>query len=64
MGSNMQRQAVPLMVTQQPIVATGMEYKAATDSGVCILAAREGTVEFVDAEKIVVRCRGRFCRHL
>ena len=56
MGSNMQRQAVPLMVTQQPIVATGMEYKAATDSGVCILAAREGTVEFVDAEKIVVRC--------
>ena len=56
MGSNMQRQAVPLMVTQQPIVATGMEYKAATDSGVCILATREGTVEFVDAEKIVVRC--------
>ncbi|MDD6558056.1 MAG: DNA-directed RNA polymerase subunit beta, partial [Faecalibacterium prausnitzii] len=56
MGSNMQRQAVPLMVTQQPIVATGMEYKAATDSGVCILAAREGTVEYVDAEKIVVRC--------
>ena len=56
MGSNMQRQAVPLMVTQQPIVATGMEYKAATDSGVCILAARPGTVEYVDAEKIVVRC--------
>src|SRR5699024_9214738 len=56
MGSNMQRQAVPLMVTQQPIVATGMEYKAATDSGVCILAARDGTVEYVDAEKIVVRC--------
>ena len=56
MGSNMQRQAVPLMVTQQPIVATGMEYKAATDSGVCILAAHDGTVEYVDAEKIVVRC--------
>ena len=56
MGSNMQRQAVPLMVTQQPIVATGMEYKAATDSGVCILAARAGTVESVDAEKVVVRC--------
>ena len=56
MGSNMQRQAVPLMVTQQPIVATGMEYKAATDSGVCILATRDGTVEYVDAEKIVVRC--------
>ena len=56
MGSNMQRQAVPLMVTQQPIVATGMEYKAATDSGVCILARRGGTVEYVDAEKVVVRC--------
>ena len=56
MGSNMQRQAVPLMVTQQPIVATGMEYKAATDSGVCILAQHAGTVEYVDAEKVVVRC--------
>nr|WP_317402329.1 DNA-directed RNA polymerase subunit beta [uncultured Gemmiger sp.] len=56
MGSNMQRQAVPLMVTQQPIVATGMEYKAATDSGVCVLAAHAGTVESVDADKIVVRC--------
>ena len=56
MGSNMQRQAVPLMVTQQPIVATGMEYKAATDSGVCVLAVRDGTVEYVDADKIVVRC--------
>ena len=56
MGSNMQRQAVPLMVTQQPIVATGMEYKAATDSGVCVLAAHDGTVEYVDADKIVVRC--------
>ena len=48
MGSNMQRQAVPLMVTQQPLVATGMEYKAATDSGVCVLAAHDGTVEYVD----------------
>ena len=56
MGSNMQRQAVPLMVTQQPIVATGMEYKAATDSGVCVLAARGGVVEAVDADKIVIRC--------
>ena len=55
-GSNMQRQAVPLMVTQQPIVATGMEYKAATDSGVCILTKRDGTVEYVDADKVVVRC--------
>ena len=56
MGSNMQRQAVPLIVTQQPLVATGMEYKAATDSGVCVLAAHDGTVEYVDAEKVVVRC--------
>ena len=56
MGSNMQRQAVPLMVTQQPLVATGMEYKAATDSGVCVLAAHDGTVEYVDADKIIVRC--------
>ena len=55
MGSNMQRQAVPLMVTQQPIVATGMEYKAACDSGVCILAKNDGVVERVDADKIVVR---------
>ena len=55
MGSNMQRQAVPLMVTQQPIVATGMEYKAACDSGVCILAKNSGVVERVDADKIVVR---------
>ena len=55
MGSNMQRQAVPLMVTQQPLVATGMEYKAATDSGVCVLAAHDGTVEYVDADKIIVR---------
>ena len=56
MGSNMQRQAVPLMVTQQPLVATGMEYKAATDSGVCVLAAHDGNVEYVDADKIIVRC--------
>ena len=55
MGSNMQRQAVPLMVTQRSLVATGMEYKAATDSGVCVLAAHDGTVESVDADKVVVR---------
>ena len=45
MGSNMQRQAVPLLVTEQPIVATGMEYKAACDSGVCVLAKNDGVVE-------------------
>ena len=55
MGANMQRQAVPLMVTQQPLVATGMEYKAATDSGVAILAERDGVVERVDADHVVVR---------
>ena len=51
MGSNMQRQAVPLLVTEQPIVATGMEYKAACDSGVCVLAKHDGVVEHVDADK-------------
>ena len=55
MGSNMQRQAVPLLVTEQPIVATGMEYKAACDSGVCVLAQNDGVVEKVTADKIVVR---------
>ena len=55
MGANMQRQAVPLMVTQQPLVATGMEYKAATDSGVAILAKNDGVVERVDADHVVVR---------
>ena len=55
MGANMQRQAVPLMVTQQPIVATGMEYKAACDSGVCVLAKHDGVVERVDADKVIIR---------
>ena len=55
MGSNMQRQAVPLLVTEAPVVGTGMEYKAARDSGVVLLARNSGTVEYVDAEKIVVK---------
>ena len=55
MGSNMQRQAVPLLVAEAPIVGTGMEYKAARDSGVVILAKNTGTVEYVDADKIVIR---------
>ncbi|WP_102050315.1 DNA-directed RNA polymerase subunit beta [Pygmaiobacter massiliensis] len=55
MGSNMQRQAVPLLITEQPFVATGMEYKAACDSGVCVLAKRDGIVEHLSADKIVVR---------
>ncbi|MBR2370476.1 MAG: DNA-directed RNA polymerase subunit beta [Clostridia bacterium] len=56
MGSNMQKQAVPLMVTDSPIVGTGMEYKAAVDSGVVITAKYAGTVERVDADKIIVAC--------
>ncbi len=56
MGSNMQKQAVPLMVTDSPIVGTGMEYRAAVDSGVVITAKNAGVVERVDAAKIVVAC--------
>ena len=55
MGSNMQRQAVPLLVTESPVVGTGMEYKAARDSGVVILSKAAGTVEFVDARQIRIR---------
>ena len=55
MGSNMQKQAVPLMVTESPIVATGMEYKAAVDSGVVVCARNGGTVEKVSADEIVIR---------
>lgn len=55
MGANMQRQAVPLLRTQAPIVGTGMEYKAACDSGVMILAKRAGTVEKVTAAEIHIR---------
>ena len=52
MGSNMQRQAVPLLTTESPVVGTGMEIKAAEDSGVCVLAPRSGVVDFVDATMI------------
>ena len=55
MGSNMQRQAVPLLMPESPIVGTGMEYKAARDSGVCILAKEAGVVEKVSADEIVIR---------
>lgn len=55
MGANMQRQAVPLLRTQAPLVGTGMEYKAATDSGVCVLAKNAGVVERVTANEIHVR---------
>ena len=55
MGANMQRQAVPLMTTQAPIVATGIEHKCAVDSGVCVLAEGDGVVTRVDAQYITVR---------
>jgi DNA-directed RNA polymerase subunit beta len=55
MGSNMQKQAVPLMVTEQPIVGTGVEYKAAIDSGVVVIAKESGTVVSVTADDITVR---------
>ncbi len=54
MGSNMQRQAVPLLKTESPIVGTGMEYKAAVDSGVVVLAKRGGVVSRVSADKIEI----------
>ena len=55
MGSNMQRQAVPLLTTEAPVVGTGMEVKAAVDSGVCVVAERAGTVESSTSKEIVVR---------
>ena len=58
MGSNMQKQAVPLLKTDSPIVGTGMEYKAAVDSGTVILAKRAGTVVKVDAQKIEIAVKG------
>jgi len=72
MGANMQRQAVPLLVTQAPIVGTGMEYKVASDSGVCVLAKHAGTVTKAEGKEIVVKPDGggkadtyhlsKFCR--
>ena len=55
MGSNMQKQAVPLMVSEGPIVATGMEYKAGYDSGVVVIAEQSGVAEKVTADEIVIR---------
>ncbi|MBQ5764703.1 MAG: DNA-directed RNA polymerase subunit beta [Clostridia bacterium] len=54
MGSNMQKQAVPLLKTENPIVGTGMEYKAAVDSGVVVVAKEEGTVTRVSADRITI----------
>ncbi|MFA6596062.1 MAG: DNA-directed RNA polymerase subunit beta, partial [Bacilli bacterium] len=55
MGTNMQRQAVPLIKTEAPIVGTGIEYKAARDSGVAIIADVDGVVTYVDSSKIIIR---------
>ena len=54
MGANMQRQAVPLLNPKAPVVGTGMEYKIAVDSGVCILAKHAGTVKYVSGDKILI----------
>jgi DNA-directed RNA polymerase subunit beta len=58
MGSNMQRQAVPLIKTEAPIIGTGMEYKAARDSGVVIIAKNSGVVEKVSANEIIIKTKG------
>ena len=55
MGSNMQRQAVPLLVTDSPIVGTGMEYKTAKDSGICVITKNSGVVEKLSANEIVIK---------
>ena len=55
MGANMQRQAVPLMITESPIVGTGMEYRAAKDSGILVLAEDDGTIEKVTGDSITVK---------
>ena len=55
MGSNMQRQAVPLMITDAPVVGTGMETKAAVDSGVCVVAKNSGTVMECSSDKIIIK---------
>jgi DNA-directed RNA polymerase subunit beta len=57
MGSNMQRQAVPLLITDPPLVGTGLEYRAAVDTGDVVISSRAGTVVDVDAERIVVEGR-------
>ena len=54
MGSNMQHQAVPLIKAEAPIIGTGIEYKAAQDSGTCIVAGQDGVVTYVDGDKVVV----------
>ena len=59
MGSNMQRQAVPTLRAEKPLVGTGIERTVARDSGVAVVARRGGEIESVDAARIVVRCEGQ-----
>ena len=56
MGSNMQRQAVPLLTTEAPVVGTGMEPKTAVDSGVCVVAKKSGVIDYVSSELIRMTC--------
>jgi DNA-directed RNA polymerase subunit beta len=58
MGSNMQRQAVPLLQARSPFIGTGMEYITARDSGAVVVARRSGTVDYVDSKRLVVRVEG------
>jgi DNA-directed RNA polymerase subunit beta len=58
MGSNMQRQSVPLLVTEEPLVGTGIEGKVAQDSGSCLLAEGEGEIMYVDADRVIVSYEG------
>ena len=55
MGSNMQRQAVPLLTVESPIVGTGIEYRAAKDSGITVIAKEDGIVEKVTGDEITIR---------
>ena len=55
MGSNMQRQAVPLLMTEAPVIGTGIENKTAVDSGVCVVAEADGVVLSSESNKIVIR---------
>src|SRR5439155_17033227 len=57
MGANMQRQAVPLMITEPPLIGTGLEYRASVDTGDVVVAEKAGTVVDVDAEKVVVESK-------
>lgn len=62
MGSNMQRQSVPLLITEEPLIGTGIESKVAQDSGSCLLAEGDGEVMFADADRIIIAYSGKLYR--